>query len=236
MLKRQRNKLYMFVAVRDVCSAHEESWSSVPAFVEVFATFSEKVTLVRDLGRSQSTIIKGVRHQREVLLEEAADIAVQCANALHSYGIRTGNVQLADATDVSKTDILNSTLNGSLETIGFIFNQLEEYAETLEDYGITAEKVQLLNDKLGVLTSQMNTPRRAIISRKTITGQINRLIGEIDDLLDDHLDGLVNILRSESPLFYEEYTNARVIVRSGSRHKNSGDTNDDGLGIEPRGS
>ena len=55
----------MYRAVRDICSAHVESWNGVPAFAEAFIAFNEKVTLLSRLGMSQSTVTQGVRHQRE---------------------------------------------------------------------------------------------------------------------------------------------------------------------------
>jgi hypothetical protein len=219
MKKSERNKLHMYRRVREVCNAHEESWNGVPAFEEAFTVFSEKVALVGELGVSQSHITTGVKHRRETQLEAATESVMQCAAALRSFGVATGNVQLVDLVDIRRSDITQTTLNGAIVRIGGIVQEVEKYTAELEDYGITQEKRELLTTRYEVLRAEIDAPRIAIASRRTVTNRISRLVREIDKLIDDHLDGLVSVIRTEAPEFYELYLSARVVVNTATRHR-----------------
>ena len=230
MKKSQENKLHMYLRTQKVCSAHEESWNSVPAFVEAYTAFSEKVAQIGELGRSQLKITAGVKSQRELVVEEAIDIAFQCAAALHSYGMKIGDHKMITGVDVSRTDIVHATLRRAIQHVGYITEKTVEHADALEDYGITAEKQQLMLEKFEALEEQINAPRDAIVTRKTITSKIAKLVNEVDGLITNHMDKLIKVIRTDAPDFYALYINARVVAGTVKRSRASEEPSEENPG------
>ena len=220
----------MYLRMQKVCGAHEESWSGVPAFAEAYSAFSEKVALIGELGRSQLKITAGVKSQRELAMEETVDITLQCAAALHSYGVKTGDRKLVDAVDITRSDILHTTLRRAIQHVGYIADKAVEHADALEDHGFTAEKLQLMLAKFEVLEAQINAPRDTIVTRKTITRRISSLMKEVDGLIVDHLDSMMKIIRSEAPDFYALYIDARVVANAATRSRASEEPSGDNPG------
>ena len=83
---------------------------------------------------------------------------------------------------------------------------------------MTAAKLKSLQGKIDDYAACVQRPRQIISEAKTATAQLEAEIEVADRLLADGLDKLVLQFKDSEPEFYNNYTNARIIVDNASGH------------------
>lgn len=227
MDQRGKNKLKMYKAVEAICTAYQAAWSNLPAFASRYTQFSAHLHDLEQAAYRQDIAMAGVAASRDQLLDATIELAEIIANALRSYAAATHNALLEGQLDFPKSEFRTAGQQLILQRIDRVLASGNDHLSALGDYGI----VQSDLDNLAALRQQLGetigTPRNAIIDRKQETQAIADLIDALDDVLRDHLDRLVEVLKPAHPDFYGRYKTARIIVDyKGKKHDAHGPEGD----------
>lgn len=224
-----KNKLKMYKAVEAICTVQQADWNDLPAFVNAFNRFTAKLQELDQAVFNQSFATPGVTKNKNQLLETTIEKAYIVANALRAYAAVQDDPLLEGKLDFPKSDFKRGGSQQAIVLVDTVLQLATSNLAALGDFGIEQEDVDELSALRQQLGSVIGSPREAIIDRRNETIAIERLIDELDDLLHDHLDRLIEVLRPDHPALYERFKSARVIVD----HK--GKKNHSGNGDEPDG-
>lgn len=211
----------MYDTVKSVCNSFNTAWSNLPAFVNAYGEFSNKLEHLKTLAAKQSDVIKGQRLEKREKRKIMANACMTVVNALLVYAEIEGLNVLKNRVDFHKSEILYGRASKSIGFVSIVLEAANEHINNLSDYGVSQADVTALdtayNDYIGVISA----PREAIVSRKVITQNISNTVREIDEILRRQMDKLAGVLLENEPEFFSTYTSARSIIDTKS--KSSGD-------------
>ena len=98
-----------------------------------------------------------------------------------------------------------------------VYNELKGLVAELEDYMVTAADLKVLKQAIDAYHANLeSTQGQDSVAR---TRQLAGLFKQVSDHLKDHLDKLMNRIARKEPVFFDTYTNARVILDLGGGRK-----------------
>jgi hypothetical protein len=213
----------MYKAVKSTISGNQESWSALPAFATAYAAFSEKLAQLISLGKSQSFSTEGIYSKKRAVRRKLTIEILKLAQGLRAMTMDKGLIILRQRLNVNRTTLELKSEIKAMEIVEFVLESANEFANDLEDYGISEARIQAAEALRDEFKALMAAPRDAIVKRKEITRSINRLATELDSLLKDKLDTLVNLMEDTHRTFHGNYMDARIVVDYGGHHSGSGD-------------
>lgn len=208
----------MYKAVKTVVAENATLWSGLPAFENVFNTFTQKLGTLEQHAYNQNLALVGVSAVKEDKRELVADKAHAISSSLMAFAVISNNVELINQMKISRNTLRRSPYVRALQLLDLIIAKATVHLNDLGDFGVeqaAITELQTLRDELEVL---MNAPRNAIIERKVLTQQIKVITKEIDLLLKNQLDKLMVVLKEEQPDFFTAYRNARIIIDHKAHH------------------
>lgn len=211
MNTRQNNKLASFIATQAVLEAHPEI-ATMPGLPGKVAEFSAKVAELNRLGETQEQGIDGKMARRDQILEQMAALTLRVAGVVLTVANEQKRTEIAAAVRLAPGDF------GRLRRTRrpWLARQVLQAARTiqsqLEVYGVTAEVVDSLETRIEAALSALAEPRTTIADKRSATRRIPVVIGEIDLLLEETLDGLLLPTQITHPAFYEAYRVTRQVL------------------------
>ncbi len=209
----------MFEAVKEYLEANQGSWVGIPAFGNTYNVFVEKLSQMKTYAYSQAAALIGVRSTKQQKLEETAELAVEVAGAVFAYASSVQNIELKAYMKVSNWKIVHNSKFNSLYFVAQVIEKAAMYQNEIEDFGVDEAKLNRLIVLHDELEAVLKAERQAVVARKLATASIRELVSEIDAVLNHQLDKLALSLRSSEPKFYTGYTDARIVIDRGGRHK-----------------
>lgn len=224
MNAKQDNKVGMFRSVKVACEQSSAVWGSVPAFGASFDKFNTSVKRIQGFSEKQAEESKGATANKKKCRESMCDAALVIAGQVHAYATENNDLELAGKVDVSLSTLLGGRDRASAEKCQAIHRVASEKVADLAEQGVTAAKLKGLQTKIDGYVACLQRPRQIISEGKTATAQLEAEIETADRLLTDGLDKLVLQFKDSEPEFYNNYTNARVIVDNASGHDSGDDS------------
>lgn len=212
----------MYKSVKTVIAGKEALWNGLPAFVNSYATFSEKLQTLETHAYNQQLALVGVSAVKNSKREAVADRAYAMSSSLAAFAVLSNNVELIDQMKISKYELQRAPKSRILQHLDLILIKATEFVSQLGDFGVdqtSIDELQVLRDELDIMLS---APRNAIVERKVLTQQIKMLMKDIDALLKFQLDKLMVVLAEEHPEFFAAYKNVRMIVDHRNRRSGTG--------------
>lgn len=212
----------MYKSVKTVIAGKEALWNGLPAFVNAYAMFSEKLQTLETHAYNQQLALVGVSAVKNSKREAVADRAYAMSSSLAAFAVLNNDVELIDQMKISKWDLKTASKSRVLQHLDLILIKATEFVSQLGDFGVdqtSIDELQVLRDELDTMLS---APRNAIVERKVLTQQIKMLMKDIDALLKFQLDKLMVVLSEEHPEFFAAYKNARMIVDHRNRKSGTG--------------
>jgi hypothetical protein len=206
------NKYNMYLAVKSVCDSHAAIWQDLPAFAATCTDFLTCVEAIRTLNQIQTQITTGIAANKRRLRREMCHLALEIAAAIRAWAVSTRNNELAGKVNYSFTTLWTGPATASANRCQNIHALATEHLASLGDHGITAQKLQRLQDSIDAYTAIIQKPRTARVENKTITARIKTEIRAASQLLREGLDRLILQFRVTAPAFVADYQNARIIV------------------------
>jgi hypothetical protein len=126
---------------------------------------------------------------------------------------------VAARTDLNRTDLVALADSEVWPVCKGIFELAGTHAAELLKLGTTAEDIAAAGAAIETYKSTVVAPRVAISQDKTTTETIATLLHEIDGIFELRLDRTMRKFEAKNKAFFDDYTNARIIVDLGSRQK-----------------
>ncbi len=218
MTTRQLNRLAAFAALVIICRKAQPTWNSLKAFSDIFTKFAARVETLADLKRQQAEATKGLAEQKQQCREVACDTAATIAGGVRVWAEETGNRVVAAKVNFSYSALLEGRDTESADKCQIVHDVAEANIASLAKYGVVADDLEALQEKIDDYRECLSQPRNAITGGKTVTTQVATEFRAATRLLDRGLDDLVLKFKKSAPTFYQDYKNARAIVDTAATH------------------
>jgi len=228
MRRTTTNKLNMYQSVFSVMDDFQSVWQSVPAFVSAYANFNSKLELLRVRLTEHSSTIVGVSVEKGLRLADLRERMLVTHRSLFLYGQAAGNVLLRERNRKTKSGLDKLNIAKLAVCCNELKNDLVLYGAQLSDYGITAEMIAELLPMLSGIDDLNNSPRKAILKRKSTTQSISELERALDEILRTEMDNLILVFKKNQPEFFRAFRDARIVIDYGHHSGGGSAERDDG--------
>lgn len=216
MKDRQRDKLNMYVLVKDFLLASTVITGKWTAFAALFASFVDYVTeifRVSGLQKDDKTgVTKSKSKLKALLIDQIVDISGKCV----AYATVVENYEFLSLIKFAKTD-LQKMADADLVKTAITF-----HANVVPKLAIVAgyDLVQAELDELLALSTDFTAiytkPKGNIKETAQLTAKLTTLFTLADKVLVK-IDAMVNSARKKEPAFVDEYNSKRILVKTPSR-------------------
>ena len=214
----QTNKLNMYLAVKSSLASHEEVWKSLPAFAAGTEELEEHIAELQTLAQTQ-TNRNGAAADKAQAFATVLDCGFEVAAATRAYAVASGDPELAARVDYSRSDLGRGRDMEVLTRCRSILATATAHVDSLPDYGVTPAKLTAFKKAIDAFQDAQAKPRHGRATSSAATKALPDLFGQVDELLEARLDGLIVQFRDTDPAFYNEYTAARLVLGRTNGHK-----------------
>ena len=216
MNDKQMNWLRMHHKVQGVFKDHEDVVEKYLPIGKSFGTFDGLVGKIETIA-SEGALSGGSFESKEELKESIGSLVSELAASGYVYAGDTGNTELAAVLDVSYSEIRYADDQSTLSLAMAVYKELEDLLIPLEAYMVTKSDHKELKHLIDAYKASLENTRS--VDSVARTRQLAGLFSKASTHLRDHLDKLMRRIKRKEPVFYNTYTNARVIIDLGSRSK-----------------
>ena len=217
----------MYDQVAHVCLTYTTVWSGVPAFSEAHDLFIDKLNELKAQSITQQSVIRGTSHNVKDELDKTIALAIIGSKALSALALKIEDSELLARNLYSRTEWFRGNMLLRVARLTHLIEDLTAHATSLEDFGIESGFIPTLQAQVDSYKALTSAPRQAILHRKRATAALERLTKQIDGLLTGQMDLIMEILRTDTPEFAEDYFNARIVVDYKGKSRGSNPQNEE---------
>ena len=218
MTDSQRNKLNMYVLVKDFLLASVTITNKIVVFAALFSTFNDYITEIFAVSEQQERDQKGVTQTKQTvraaLIAQMEKISRKCVGYasgvddnvfLQMVRVSTSRLKnMADADLVKKAEDMVTIVTPKLSV--------------LAGYNITASDLDSLSGLKADFMSIYTAPAGNKKSKSQLTEKLNGLVSNTDTVLGK-MDDQVGTLYDTDAAFHNEYFKNRELVKLASRQR-----------------
>ena len=216
MTDRQRDKLNMYVLVKDFLPSITTITSRWAIFATLYTEFIEIVAQIFTISGQQQDDYTGITQQKRQIHSKLVDKIEDLSVKGKAYAVVNEDVAFLNLIKFTK-GVLQRMADADLVKTAETFhtNMLPKLAD-LADYDLVQadldELLTLKNDFLAIYTQ----PRGKIKETRMLTSTLDKFFGQADKLLLK-MDALVQSVQKKEPDIVEEYLKKRTISRTARR-------------------
>lgn len=181
--------------------------------------FKNLVSKIDKTRQIQLRALTGVTQMKKDAMLSAAEKGFLIAQAIYSHAKAIGNHKLADRVSFSIGKLKKERDTVIFVKLRDITEFAQELVDQLADYGITQEYVDELRMLTEKYAEKVEYPRQAITNRTRATKELKDQMSKASAVLNDHLDRLIYLFKSNVPEFWQQFKSARKIVNPGHRKR-----------------
>jgi len=222
MTNREENRYNMFKAVKAVLDANTTLTETIPVFAETITGLHNQIEAIKatDIAFTNSTSGKAsVVHVKE---EEVMKAFLPVKSALYAYAVKMKDEELKSLSGISESKLKRLRDSEQVLKIKSIYDTAVMNSANLQPYGITAETLTALGNKLAALEDSAENKSTGHTNRSALRTKLDDLFESTDDLLSEQLDHLIELLREKESAFYNQYFAARVVYDLGGSQDKPG--------------
>jgi hypothetical protein len=207
----QHNKYNMYVASRTVLHKHQALWTPLTGFADAVNDLDAQLAIITGLAQVQIAPNGGAalkKTAKDSLIETAYELAA----ATRAYAIVNKNAELAAELDYSEYDLGKGRPQAVMTRCLNIWSTATDNQAASAAFGVTAAKLAALKQRIDAFEAADPKPRTGRTAAKAATDALPDAFAQVDEILNDCLDGLMAQFKSSSTEFYNEYFAARTIV------------------------
>ena len=216
MLDRQRNKLNMYVSVKDFLLASSAITGKWTAFAALFASFVDYISEIFTVAGQQTADKSGATRTKsqikKMLIDKIGEISEKC----RGYATVAEDYEFLSLIKFMRTDLqkmADADLVKTAET--FHANVLPKVALVAE-YDLTPADLTTLLTFKNEFFEVYTMPRNHIQTVTQLTARLNVLFDLADAVLLK-IDAMIQTLRAGNPAFVDAYNSKRAILQTASR-------------------
>jgi hypothetical protein len=205
----------MYLAVLGVMGKYNAVWTALTAIADMVTRLQGFVSDLQDASGIQGTPQTGIAGGKRRANVTMINLAAEIAGDLHAFAVKSGDAALAGKVDLHVSDLANDGDTVVGPHCQEIHDLANTHAADVLPFGTTAADITALQDAINAYTALLTKPREATVSRKVVTGNIGETQDSADALLKDELDRSMRKFKTKNAPFFNEYTNARMIIDLG---------------------
>ena len=213
MNQRQKNKQYMFRKVINHLKEHNDIYENEPLVMEVVHDFAIKVEEVERLLALEYQYSLPIAEIRDAEREVFNQVIGSLAGFVQAIAVRQGQLNEANLAALSARDLMYCTLQSTISKARSILDLAFQYQPVLHKYPTTTLLLAQAQDQLASFDERILSPMERIDRRRQLLAAINRIQGEIMDLLRQQLDQVLRLYAVSHASFHTAYRNLRVIPK-----------------------
>jgi hypothetical protein len=219
MNAKQKDKMRMVLAVLAALLKEKETWQAHEAFAEAVRELSAAIHDVEKATQQQIAKDGAVDTKTEAA-ELLGRIAYEVAGAAFSCATRAGNTELAGRVDYPPSGIMHGGQTSIHARCLGILSAAREVAPALVRYGITPDRLELLNKRIEAFHRAQTEPRSEQSEGQVATSALADGLAQAGRELTDHIDRLIGQFEEGNPHLVAKYWAARQVVHlSGNADK-----------------
>jgi len=192
--------------------------ASVPGLPDKVAVLSSKVGEINSLAKTQTKPLRASMTERDLVLDEMADQAVEIAGLITTLARDIKAPQLAEAVEVGRSSFRRVRRGHRQWFAQRVLDTAVAALPQLAAYGVTAETLDAFRARIEAARTGVNATRNVAVDKIAATRRLTELFQQVDELIHDQIDRMVFRLRKNHPDFNAHYEEARAIVdRRGRR-------------------
>ena len=216
MKDHQRDKLNMYVLVKDFLLASTAITGRWTAFAALFASFVDYVTeifRVSGLQKDDKTgVTKSKTQLRNLLIDQIVDISVKCT----AYATVAEDTVFLTLIKFAKGSLQKMADADLVKTAGtFHANVLPKLA-LVADYDLVQADMDVLQTLTSDFMAIYTKPKGNIKETAQLTAKVNTLFALTDKVLVK-IDAMIQSAQKKEPAFVDEYNSKRLIIKTPSR-------------------
>lgn len=224
--------MYMLHEVSKVLNKHQEVWEGEARIVTLRQLYGEKVERLNNLHVQKDELSRPFKEVREDLMDEFASRIVQLAGFLHELYAESGDKSMTMYTDVTKSDLIHSSIQNALTKAKAILDLAESMETELTNFTSGVDVLQSAVAQYQEFSENGLMPYDRRNRLRNLNLELRDANQDIKDFLKDRLDRVLLLFMDSDPQFYEEYKSARVIPNIPAT-RGSGEDTDDGTSDDP---
>jgi len=212
MNAKQRNRLAMFMAVKNVFGFYPTELGTIKVlqgFIEKFNELIAKIEAVHQVQQGNTTGARQLKLKEEA---EMIDATVKLAATMYVYAQVNEMPDLQAKCAISASQMERMPDEKVRAICLNVYNEAVQLGDVLADYGQTVDDVTQLKKEIDDFSALIAAPRSAIVTRSQATKELESLMRETNDLLRNNIDKLMELLKESQPKVYNTYLAARTIV------------------------
>ena len=221
MNKTQSNRLSMFKAVLAVMDSSSEIISSVPIINQFKTELAGYIKQIESKGLTVTTSTSGKTLAKVDAREVLSDLLLKMGSSIYSYAKRKNIQDAMSICEVSRTRLARMKENDYVIKTDAIIEKLKQYKDSLSDYGVTDEKIRLLESLLEDFKTAADLKDTGSANKTAAYDSLEQLFINVNELFLHELDGMVEHFSKTYPEFYSAYFSARTVKDLGRHHANN---------------
>lgn len=218
MTKSEENKLSMLEAVYALLQGNTDKTATIPAFAEGETGLQTLIQKIKDTNSQFKNLAAGKTATKHAAEDSLVEAVLEVSNSLFVIARRNKDEELKVKAGINISDLRgmrDTELAGKCQDIA---TSAADMADELVNYGITADKLTELNNKIAAYQTALGAQESGLAERTAARQALSDLFKQTDELLKEELDSLMELFRNSETDFYNQYQAARVIRDLGIRH------------------
>ncbi len=218
MNNKQQNKYNMYVASRAALHKHQTIWTTLTGFADSVDDLDTQLAVITSLAQVQAAPNGGAALKKSAK-DSLLGTAYQVAAATRAYAVVNNDVELAAQLDYSESDLGEGRPQEVVVRCRNVWSTATDNQAASAAFGVTPAKLTNLKKRIDDYEAANPKPREGRAATKAATTTLPTTFAQLDEILNDCLDGLMAQFRESEAEFYNEYFAARRIVNVPGRAK-----------------
>lgn len=211
------NKLNMYRNIEQVLESNRTIWEQIPGMVKHVEAFNGLLENMQQLVFEKLRSTKSVTEEKARAFELLGQEAVKLRGALLSLAMEKGDEQMISEIPQGKSPIKYGAYAKRLQIVNQLLLTAEKHIEGLQSHGVDQADIDSLREQWNKTKELDVAPSTARRIQKVIREQVDRMMTEIDQILNQGMDSIALLLKSDHPEFYDNWETARIIIDRRSR-------------------
>ena len=212
MNAQQTAKITMYRTTEQIQDTNASIIATVPALVALVAAFKTIIVSILETTQLTDVNLTGITADKGNAKQHLARTTSDFADIISAFASATKNATLKQEVNYSYYKLTRLRDESLVPVCRIIYTRADENLDALRDYGITPQKLTLLDTAINDYAAKSPKTRTAVANRQAHNANLRELFKQADDILKNQMDGLMKNFRTSHPDFYNAYFAAREVI------------------------
>ena len=202
----------MLLVLKDFYTANQPAIDAIPILALNFPQVATNIAAINIHVAGQSANIKGVAQNKTNLRTNLNELTFNILGIARAWALAENNPTLAEEFKVTESGLEKIKDDTIAAYCTHRYDLVNANVVAMADYGLTPA---LMTTWQGAITDYENavaSPREALNTRSSHTGNLKTVIDDTLKLLKDNIDPVMLNFKTTDPELYNGYKQARIVI------------------------